>query len=249
MKKRCSDTNIDDSLKELDSHLIWKKKHLVKNRILTEIDNLPCAEIKFTKRGSIKRKLVYPGILAILLLGLISSSAFYSPALAEVISKVPFLSGFDNRIQLQKHPGEVGAYLNLVSAYNKGNKEAYLDSYSNKLSSHSLQKLEGNFDRGVKEEHLFSTGLDLIYSSEKTAILLSKESHSYKEEVRYGLDSYVILNKENGEWKVLETLPFKKAGRGNYGSTSNFDNTEEVTNKIEQTYDIKLGKAIEEKAD
>jgi hypothetical protein len=60
-------------------------------------------------------------------------------------------------------------------------------------------KLEGNFDIGVKEEHLFSAGLDLIYSSKKTAILLSKESHSFHEEVKYSLNSYVILDKENGE--------------------------------------------------
>jgi hypothetical protein len=243
VKKRCSDTDIDYSLKELDSHLIWKKKQLVKNRILTDIDNLPCAELKYTKRRSLKRRMAYSGIVATLLLGLFSGSAYYSPVLAEVISKVPFLSSFDNnRIQLQKHPDEVGAYLNLVSAYNKGNKKAYLQSYSNRLSSHSLQKLEGNFVRGVKEEHLFSSGLDLISSSKETAILLSEESHSFNEEVKYDLNSYIILTKENGEWKVLEKLPFKKTGRGNYGTSNDFDNTEEVINNIEKKYDIRLGR-------
>jgi hypothetical protein len=243
MRKRCSNTDIDHSLKELDSHLNWKKKKLVKNRILSDIGNLPLTEIKLSNRGSSKRKVVYPGIVAVLLLGLFANTAFYSPTLAEVISKVPFLSGLDsNRIHLKQHPGEVGSYLNLVSSYNKGNKEKYLQSYSNKLSSQSLQKIKRNFEMGVKENHLFTAELDLIYSSEKTAILLSKESHSYKEKVNYGLSAYIILNNENGDWKVLEKLPFKKAGRGKEGSSRNFDHTEEVTNKIEQTYDIRLGR-------
>jgi hypothetical protein len=243
VKKRYSNTDIDYSLKELDSHLIWKKKQVVKNRILTDIGSSRYAEMKYTNKGGFKMRMAYSGIVATLLLGLFFGTAYYSPVLADVISKVPFLSSFDkNRIQLQKHHDEVGAYLNLVSAYNKGNKEAYLQSYSNKLSSHSLQKLEGNFDIGAKEDHIFSSGLDLIYSSKNTAILLSEESHSFNEEVEYVLNAYVILNKENGEWKVLEKLPFKKTGRGKYGSSSDFDNTEEVINNIEKTYEIRLGR-------
>jgi hypothetical protein len=243
VKKQYSNTVIDYSLKELDSHITWKEKQVVKKRILTDIGNTRYAEMKFTNKGNFKKRMAYSGIVATLLISIFSGTVYYSPVLAEVISKVPFLSGLDNnRVKLQKHPDEVGAYLNLVSAFNKGNKKAYLQSYSNKLSSHSLKSLEEDFDIGVKEEHLFSSRLDLIYSSEKTAILLSEESHSFNEEVKYSLNEYVILNKENGEWKVLNKLPFKKTGRGNYGSSNNFDNTEEVINNIEQTYDIRLGR-------
>lgn len=134
---------------------------------------------------------------------------------------------------------QIKAYKDLVSAHNKGNKEAYLQSYSHRLSSHSLQKLEEKFNLDRKEEHfLASREVNLINSYDKTAILLSEESHVFNQEVKYNLDSFIILNKENGEWKVLEKLPFKKTGKGNYDSSSNFDNTEEVIEKIEQTYDI-----------
>ncbi|MGG1684273.1 hypothetical protein [Pseudalkalibacillus sp. NRS-1564] len=133
---------------------------------------------------------------------------------------------------------QIKAYKNLVSAHNKGNKEAYLQSYSHILSSHSLQKLEEKFNMDRNEEHLLFSEVTLIDSYEKTAILLSEESHAFNQEFKYSLDSFVILNKENGQWKVLEKLPFKKTGRRDYDTSSDFDKTEEVIKKIKQNYDI-----------
>jgi hypothetical protein len=72
------------------------------------------------------------------------------------------------------------------------------------------------------------------------SILLSNEKHAFDSEVLYSLDSYVILNKENGSWKVLEKVPFKKVGKGKYGSHDDFDHTAEIRKELEKTYRFKF---------
>ncbi|MCM3575898.1 DUF4030 domain-containing protein [Mesobacillus subterraneus] len=101
MKKQCADTNFDDSLKIFDSDLMWKKlrKQELKKRILTDIEYLDFKDkeknpYKWTqcKKISLNSKIAYSCAGFILILGLFIGSGFVSPAIAEVISKLPYLN-------------------------------------------------------------------------------------------------------------------------------------------------------------
>ncbi|MEW5552643.1 DUF4030 domain-containing protein [Peribacillus frigoritolerans] len=109
MKKQYEDTDLDSSLKKLNSDLMWKtkQKQELKNRIITDIEKLESQERNKNpllstriKRVSLIRKLTYSGIALIILLGLFISSTFVSPAMAEVVSKIPFLNSFINEKSL-----------------------------------------------------------------------------------------------------------------------------------------------------
>ncbi|HZH61854.1 MAG TPA: hypothetical protein VEY70_20230, partial [Metabacillus sp.] len=66
MKKQFEDTDLDCLLTEVDPHLMWnrKQKQALKNRILTDIENL---EVKRSNKLSYKRglrPLVFSAVLA-----------------------------------------------------------------------------------------------------------------------------------------------------------------------------------------
>jgi hypothetical protein len=105
MKKQYEDTDFDSSLKKLNSDLMWKtnQKQELKSRIITDIEKLEGQERNKNfllstriKKVSLIRKLTYSGIVMIILFGLFISSAFVSPVMAEVVSKIPFLSSIIN---------------------------------------------------------------------------------------------------------------------------------------------------------
>lgn len=248
MKRHYTDTDFDRSLEDLDSHFMWKKEQKLelKNRILTDIDRIEIQgedkngiDIIRSKKSIFPRKLVYSAVALTLLFSLFIGSAFISPAMAEVISKLPFLGSLNhNVIQLQKNPDQIGAYLDLVSAYNKGDDEAYLDAYSRESLLGSEKELEKDLKTRKTEKHQIAAKLDLVYSNENRTILLSNEKHAFDTEVLYNLVSYIVLTKENGSWKVLDKVPFKKVGTGKNGSHDDFDKTEEVRQELEKTYQI-----------
>jgi hypothetical protein len=250
MRKHYIDSDFDSSLENMESHFVWRtrQKQGLKNRILTDIEMLEIqAQNKTTIESSpnhsvsLPRKLVYSAIGFTLLFSLLIGSTFISPAMAEVMSRLPFLGSLNhNVVQLQKNPGQIGAYLDLVSAYNKGDLETYLQTYSRELSTDSKERLEKGFKTRGKEKHQIAAKLDLVYSNKNVSILLSNEKHAFDSEVLYSLDSYVILNKENGSWKVLEKLPLKKVGKGKYGSHDDFDHTAEIRHELEKTYHLNL---------
>ncbi|MBD8136132.1 DUF4030 domain-containing protein [Bacillus sp. CFBP 13597] len=107
MRKQYEDTDFDSSLKKLNSDLMWKtkQKQELKNRILTDIENLKSQErnkhpilLTRIKKVSLIRKLAYSSIALIILFGLFISSAFVSPAMAKVASKIPYLGQiFENK--------------------------------------------------------------------------------------------------------------------------------------------------------
>jgi hypothetical protein len=187
------------------------------------------------------KTIFYSLSVAVVAFGLFIGSAFISPAMARVVNKIPFIK-IDNHnvVQLEQHPNQIKAYLDLVSAFNKGNEKDYIYAYSQTLSAKTIQNLNEEFYLAVKEKHQFSAKLDFIYSNDKMAILLSREGHAFNSFVAYNLDSYIILNKENGDWKVQEKIPFKKVGKGNFGSKDDFDRTEEVKKQIKETYQVNL---------
>lgn len=101
MKEQYEDPDFNKSLKKLNSDLMWKTKQKkdLKNRILNSIDKLESPvrnknPILLTriKKVSLIRKLTYSGITVVILFGLFIGSAFISPAMAEVVSKIPYLS-------------------------------------------------------------------------------------------------------------------------------------------------------------
>ncbi|MEC0300508.1 DUF4030 domain-containing protein, partial [Peribacillus frigoritolerans] len=76
----------------------------LKNRIITDIEKLESQERNKNpllstriKSVSLIRKLAYFSIALIILFGLIISSTFVSPAMAEVVSKIPFISSIINK--------------------------------------------------------------------------------------------------------------------------------------------------------
>lgn len=101
MKKPFDDIDLDDSLERINSDLMWKtkQKQELKKRILNDIESLESREKSknhilstHVKKGSVIRKLTYSGIALVILFGLFIGSAFISPAMANVASKIPYLS-------------------------------------------------------------------------------------------------------------------------------------------------------------
>ncbi|MFS0667729.1 DUF4179 domain-containing protein [Peribacillus frigoritolerans] len=107
MKKQYEDTDLDISLKKLNADLLLKtkQKQELKKRIISDIEKLESQERNKNpilptriRKVSLIRKLAYSGIALIILLGLFISSAFVSPAMAKVASKIPYLGQiFENK--------------------------------------------------------------------------------------------------------------------------------------------------------
>lgn len=103
MKKYFEDGFDDHSLKKLEDDIMWNKtqKRELKNRILINVGNLesqkrmkkhPNNMLIRSKKLSPVRKLTYFASALIILFGLFIGSAFVSPAMAEVVSKIPYLN-------------------------------------------------------------------------------------------------------------------------------------------------------------
>lgn len=100
MRKPFDDMDLDVSLEKLNSDLMWKTRQQqeLKKRILNDIESLQSKErnrihilTTRVKKGSVIWKLTYSGIVLTILFGLFIGSAFISPAMAEVASKIPYL--------------------------------------------------------------------------------------------------------------------------------------------------------------
>lgn len=99
MKKQYDD--FDASLKQADSDLLWniKQKQSLKKNILADIE-----ELKFHKKNkttilslSLKkerliRKLTCVGVALIIFVSLLIGSASFSPTMAEIIAKIPYIN-------------------------------------------------------------------------------------------------------------------------------------------------------------
>ncbi|MBS4219967.1 DUF4030 domain-containing protein [Bacillus sp. FJAT-49711] len=86
-----------DDFDNVHFELMWKakRKQQLKNRIMTDISILDLDKknkITHFKTGNAFGKLAYSSIAAIVLFGLFIGSAFISPAMAEVVSKIPYLN-------------------------------------------------------------------------------------------------------------------------------------------------------------
>lgn len=176
---------------------------------------------------------------ALLLISILIGSSTISPTFAEkILVNIPFLA-VDNHnvIELEKHPDEVGAYLDLVSSFNKGDIEKYLSSLSKSVSPEVLDKYKGEYLSGVKRKEQLSTKLTLVGSDNKTSVLLSEEAHAFNGSVEYKLQSYIILKNEGGKWKVFEKMPFWKIDDKNQ---TLLDKSNEIKKQIAEEYKINL---------
>lgn len=89
----------DNSLEKLNEELIWKptRKQKHKQRLLETIDQLESSPPKSKrnlfsiKQNHLVRNIVYCGIALFLLSGAFISSAFVSPAMAQVAAKIPYV--------------------------------------------------------------------------------------------------------------------------------------------------------------
>ncbi|MGC3787507.1 MULTISPECIES: DUF4030 domain-containing protein [Priestia] len=100
MKRPFKSDKDNDSLKQLNDAIVWNQdqKQKQKERLLKTIDHLDTSyERRFkrnlfsTKQNIILRNIVYSGIAVIILSGVFISSAFVSPAMAQVVAKIPYL--------------------------------------------------------------------------------------------------------------------------------------------------------------
>lgn len=254
MQKQFEDGFDNHSLKKLEDDIMWKKtqKRELKNRILMDVEKLESRErinkipnMFFNiKNLGLIRKITYLSFALIILFGLFVGSAFVSPTMAKIVAKIPFLESSmpdnQNVIQLKEHPNQIAAYLNLVSAYNKGDLNLYLQAISKEVSDKSIKQIKREFNTRDINKHQFGAGLELIYSNKDLSILLSKESHAFNLISAYKLDAFIILIKEKEEWKVLEKIPFKKVGTKD--KKNDFDKTNQVIQQIDETYHIRLEK-------
>jgi|GEM_PF-2551667 len=93
MKNRSDDSEFNDMFKRMESDLNWsqKGKDTVKSRIFRKIDSLEQPEHKKTSL-SFMRKAVFGVCTVIILFSLFIGAAFFSPSVAEVASKIPYLN-------------------------------------------------------------------------------------------------------------------------------------------------------------
>ena len=100
MKKRFNSFMDDSSLEKLNEELGWKsnQKQKQKQRLLETIDQLersepvkPGNDILPMKQNRLLRNIIYGGIALVILSGAFISSAFASPAMAQVAAKIPYL--------------------------------------------------------------------------------------------------------------------------------------------------------------
>ncbi|WP_025753536.1 DUF4030 domain-containing protein [Priestia megaterium] len=100
MKKRFNSFMDDSSLEKLNEELVWKskRKQKQKQRLSEAIDQLersesvkPRNDILPVKQNRLLRNVVYCGIALVILSGAFVSSAFVSPAVAQVAAKIPYL--------------------------------------------------------------------------------------------------------------------------------------------------------------
>ena len=99
MKKPFNSYIDDNYLEKLNEELIWKptRKQKHKQRLLETIDQLESSPPKSKrnlfsiKQNHLVRNIVYCGITLFLLSGAFISSAFVSPAMAQVAAKIPYV--------------------------------------------------------------------------------------------------------------------------------------------------------------
>ncbi|MBT2756905.1 DUF4030 domain-containing protein [Mesobacillus foraminis] len=166
MKEKFGNHTTENSFKCLETGLQWnrERKHILKERIMADISLLEqtgdAAEenvdqiAKRGRTGSVGKKLVYISLAAIFLGALTISSSFVSPAMAEVVSKIPILKLMINQPspvqivaeELDQHGFEynaVGSQGKWIEVSLAGDQE-YVDKVSENVARLAESALESN---------------------------------------------------------------------------------------------------------
>ncbi|MEH7164550.1 DUF4030 domain-containing protein [Priestia megaterium] len=184
MKKRFNSFMDDSSLEKLNEELVWKsnRKQKHKQRLLEAIDQLERSEsakpekyIFPIKQNRPLRNVIYCGIALIILSGAFVSSAFVSPAMAQVAAKIPYLG----QLFKQEPVSDV--------LYKELEKKGY-----------KIDSLGQTYDGGKKQIEISVTGSEKYFKSVKGDIhkivknrLEARQYDSYKVKItRYDPSQY-----------------------------------------------------------
>jgi len=174
----------DSSLEKLNEELVWKsnRKQKHKQRLLEAIDQLERSEsakpekyIFPMKQNRPLRNVIYCGIALIILSGAFVSSAFVSPAMAQVAAKIPYLG----QLFKQEPVSDV--------LYKELEKKGY-----------KIDSLGQTYDGGKKQIEISVTGSEKYFKSVKGDIykivknrLEARQYDSYKVKItRYDPSQY-----------------------------------------------------------
>lgn len=270
MKRQYEDTDFDSSLKKLNSDLMWKtkQKQELKNRILTDIEKLDSQEknknpILSTriKKVSLIRKLAYSSIASIILFGLFISSAFVSPVMAEVVSKIPFLSSIINTKSIgpiideelsergYKVRGPSINYPNKMITISVDGSNQYYKSVKGEIEGIVKDVLQSNNYDAYKVK--IEKDVDVPYSEEEKKHIEELEKQHKKDMVLWKpldkvLEKYHILQYGVNPNKTIElAIP---------DTETNTDEIKKEVSKIAQTitneqYTVKINKIDMDKRD
>ncbi|MBD8069110.1 DUF4030 domain-containing protein [Bacillus sp. PS06] len=163
MSKSFNYGDSDRSLEKLNTDIHWNKKYQedLKNRIITDIEHTDLqnkSENRFsinTHNFSLGRRVTYSMMALMVLVGLIIGSSFISPAMAEVVSKIPYLNRLFHSepviVKLMDHLRNEGYQIASVSS--SGNKvmeiyvdgtEEYVQGVSKDIENIAIETLKTN---------------------------------------------------------------------------------------------------------
>lgn len=270
MKKQYEDTDLDSSLKKLNSDLMWKSKQKqdLKKRIITDIEKLESKEKNKNpflstriKKVSLIRKLAYSSIASIILFGLFISSAFVSPVMAEVVSKIPFLSSIINTKSIgtiideelskrgYKVRGPIINYPNKMITITVDGSNQYYKSVKGEIEGIVKDVLQSNNYDAYKVK--IEKNVDVPYSEEEKKHIEELEKQHKKDMVLWKpldkvLEKYHILQYGVNPNKTIElAIP---------DTETNTDEIKKEVSKIAQTitneqYTVKINKIDMDKRD
>ena len=271
MKKQYEDTDFDSSFKKLNADLMWKtkQKQELKKQIITDIEKLESQERNKNpllstriKKVSMIRKLTYSGITLVILFSLFIGSAFISPAMAEVVSKIPFLNSIIN-----KKP--IGAMINEVLKEKGYNYSGTTIEYTKKKITITV---EGNeqYYKSVKGE-IEGIVKDVLQSNNYDAYKVKIEKYvdvPYSEEEKKHIEELEKQHKKDMVLsRALDKVVFEKYHILQYGvnpnktieldildTETNTDEIKKEVSKIAQTitneqYTVKIKKIDMDKRD
>lgn len=184
MKKRFNSFIDDSSLEKLNDELVWKsnRKQKHKQRLLEAIEQLERSDLVKSekkifsmKQNRLLRNVVYCGIALVILSGAFISSAFVSPAMAQVAAKIPYLG----QLFKQEPVSDV--------LYKELEKKGY-----------KIDSLGQTYDGGKKQIEISVTGSEKYFKSVKDDInkivkdrLEARQYDSYKVKItRYDSSQY-----------------------------------------------------------
>ncbi|USK64292.1 DUF4030 domain-containing protein [Peribacillus frigoritolerans] len=212
MKKQYEDTDLDISLKKLNADLMWKtkQKQELKKRIISDIEKLESQEknkspILSTRIRNINliRKLAYSGIALIILFSLFIGSTFVSPAMAEVVSKIPFLKSIINE-------KSVGTLINEELRERGYNFSGPIINYPNKTITITVEGTN-QYYKSVKGE-IEGIVKDVLQSNNYDAYKVKIERYKeyvddFSEEDKKQIEEQRKQNKKDMElWKALDKV-------------------------------------------